>query len=118
LGRLHLNLTQLEHDLLRVRLLASPHVQLLWSWLILSISPVQSQPVRPRWRPPSRQRAATGQSDRLRVGATSTGPFGGRAARHCADDIGQNVQSDCNIDRADDPTRPQISTDVRHASDP
>ncbi|MCJ2110300.1 hypothetical protein MKK64_03620, partial [Methylobacterium sp. E-025] len=46
-GRLHLNLTQLEHDLLRVRLLASPHVQLLWSWLILSISPVQSQPVRP-----------------------------------------------------------------------
>ncbi|MFK5595944.1 AAA-associated domain-containing protein [Methylobacterium sp. HMF5984] len=47
MGRLHLNLTQLEHDLLRVRLLASPHVQLLWSWLILSISPVQSQPVRP-----------------------------------------------------------------------
>ncbi|MFD1282211.1 hypothetical protein, partial [Methylobacterium goesingense] len=31
---------------LRVRLLASPHIQLLWSWLILSISPVQSQPVR------------------------------------------------------------------------
>ncbi|MEG7613880.1 hypothetical protein U2053_14650, partial [Listeria monocytogenes] len=46
LGCLHLNLAQLQHDLLRTRLLTSPHVRLLWSWLILSISPVQSQPVR------------------------------------------------------------------------
>ncbi|SFM11113.1 hypothetical protein, partial [Methylorubrum salsuginis] len=30
----------------RARLLTSPHVRLLQSWLILSISPVQSQPVR------------------------------------------------------------------------
>ncbi|MCB4805620.1 hypothetical protein QO001_005665 [Methylobacterium brachiatum] len=39
-------MAQLEHDLLRTRLLTSPHVQLLRSWLILSISPVQSPPVR------------------------------------------------------------------------
>ncbi|MFY9289224.1 MAG: hypothetical protein WAP03_00775, partial [Methylorubrum rhodinum] len=41
-----LNLAQLQHDLLRTRLLTSPHVRLLRSWLILSISPAQSQPVR------------------------------------------------------------------------
>ncbi|MCJ2054065.1 hypothetical protein, partial [Methylobacterium sp. J-070] len=44
--RLHLDLAQLQHHLLRARLLTSPHVRLLRSWLILSISPVQSQPVR------------------------------------------------------------------------
>lgn len=36
----------LQHHLLRTRLLTSPHVQLPRSQLILSISPVQSQPVR------------------------------------------------------------------------
>ncbi|MGU3422450.1 hypothetical protein, partial [Methylobacterium sp. D54C] len=41
-----LDLAQLQHNLLRVRLLTSPHVRLLRSWLILSISPVQNQPVR------------------------------------------------------------------------
>ncbi|OAH31511.1 hypothetical protein AX289_26140 [Methylorubrum populi] len=30
----------------RIELQTSPHVRLLQSWLILSISPVQSQPVR------------------------------------------------------------------------
>ena len=40
------SLAQLQHHLLRTRLLTSPHVRLLRSWLILSISPVQSQPVR------------------------------------------------------------------------
>ncbi|WP_455965698.1 DUF6065 family protein [Methylorubrum aminovorans] len=43
---LHLDLAQHQHHLLRARLLPSPHVRLLRSWLILSISPVQSQPVR------------------------------------------------------------------------
>jgi hypothetical protein len=46
LGRLHLDLAQHQHDLLRTWLLSSLHPQLLWSKLILSISPVQSQPVR------------------------------------------------------------------------
>ncbi|MBE7158050.1 MAG: hypothetical protein INR62_06385, partial [Rhodospirillales bacterium] len=58
LCRLHLDLAQLEHDLLRARLLTSPHVRLLQSWLILSISPVQSQPVRsdaPQGKPRFRQ---------------------------------------------------------------
>ena len=46
LRRLHLDLAQLEHDLLRARLLPPLHIRLLRSRLILSISPVQSQPVR------------------------------------------------------------------------
>jgi hypothetical protein len=45
---MYLDLAQHQHDLFRARLLTSPHVQLLRSWLILSISPVQSQPVRSR----------------------------------------------------------------------
>ena len=43
---LNLDLAHLQHHLLRTRLLTSLHVQLLRSWLILSISPVQNQPVR------------------------------------------------------------------------
>jgi hypothetical protein len=46
LCRPHLNLAQHQHDLFRARLLSSLHPQRLRSWLILSISPVQSQPVR------------------------------------------------------------------------
>jgi hypothetical protein len=46
LCRLHLTLAQLQHHLLCAWLLASPHVRLLWSWLILSISPVRRQLVR------------------------------------------------------------------------
>ncbi|MCJ2117674.1 hypothetical protein MKK65_14045, partial [Methylobacterium sp. J-001] len=45
-GRLHLDLAQHQHDLLRTWPVSSLHPQLLWSKLILSISPVQSQPVR------------------------------------------------------------------------
>ncbi len=43
LGCLHLDRSQLEHDLLRARLLTVPHGQLLRSRLILSISPVQAR---------------------------------------------------------------------------
>jgi hypothetical protein len=46
LCRLHLDLAQRQHHLLCARLLTSPHVRLSWSRLILSISLVQSQPVR------------------------------------------------------------------------
>ncbi len=46
LRRLHLDLAQHQHDLFRARPLSSLHLQLLRSRPILSISPVQSQPVR------------------------------------------------------------------------
>ena len=46
LRRLYLDPAQCQHHLLRTRLLSSLHPQLLWSRLILSICPVQSQPVR------------------------------------------------------------------------
>ncbi|WP_284245994.1 hypothetical protein, partial [Methylobacterium haplocladii] len=68
LRRLNLDLAQLQHHLLRARLLTSLHIQLLRSWLILSISPVQSQPVTSanetftvatgtRWKAPTRASA-------------------------------------------------------------
>lgn len=46
LGRLHLNRAELQNHLLRSCLLSSPHVRLVRSWLILSISLVQSHPAR------------------------------------------------------------------------
>ena len=46
LGRLYLDLAQHQHDLLRTWLMFSLHSQFVWSKLILSISPAQSQTVR------------------------------------------------------------------------
>ncbi|MCJ2117137.1 hypothetical protein MKK65_11280 [Methylobacterium sp. J-001] len=43
---MHLDLPPLQHHLLSARLLTSPYVRLLRSWLLISLSPVQSQPVR------------------------------------------------------------------------
>lgn len=44
---MYLNLGQLQPDLLRTRLLTPTYVPFLWSWLSLTIGPIQNQPVRP-----------------------------------------------------------------------
>ncbi|TXN73046.1 hypothetical protein [Methylobacterium sp. WL6] len=66
------------------------------------------------------ERPATSRSDGIRFGSPSAGPCRGRAARQRADDIGQNVQSGCDIGRVDDPKWPPtapIPTPDQYRSD-
>ena len=59
---LNLDLAQHQHDLFRARPPSSLHRQPLWSRLIPSISPVQSQPVRSRCQATITSQHRTGQA--------------------------------------------------------
>ncbi|MER2198519.1 hypothetical protein, partial [Methylobacterium brachiatum] len=110
--------------LLRTRLLTSPHVRLLWSWLILSISPVQSHPVRSPC--PDRPSCASAHACRARnSGDMSTRTWmratkgmqpdsaGVRVAlclfRHCCKKYGQR----CNEERNGNPKQ-NFGYDLNH----